>query len=101
MIFAIICTDMEGALDTRKANREKHLEYLGSIGSALKGAGPFIDAYGKPNGSMLIVEMADQQRAEQFAANDPYALAGLFSSVEIRPWNWLLANPYQGQMGDQ
>lgn len=99
MIFAIICTDREGGLETRKANRGKHLEYLGSIGDALKGGGPFLDADGNPNGSMLIVEMVDRQQAEHFAANDPYALAGLFSHVDIRPWNWLLANPHTQKQG--
>ena len=101
MIFAIICTDREGGFETRKANRGAHLEYLGSIGDALKGAGPFLDTDGNPNGSMLIVDMADAQQAEQFAESDPYALAGLFSNVDIRPWNWLLANPYSDQNGGQ
>ena len=27
------------------------------------------------------------------AENDPYAKAGLFASVEIRPWKWLIKNP--------
>ena len=94
MIFAIICTDKAGALETRKANRAAHLEYLASIGDGLKGGGPFIGADGNPNGSMLIVEMSDLATAEEFAENDPYAKAGLFDNVDIRPWNWLLANPY-------
>ena len=24
---------------------------------------------------------------------DPYAKAGLFANVEIRPWNWVINNP--------
>ncbi len=94
MIFAIICTDKVGALETRKANRTDHLEYLESIKDGLKGAGPFLDSDGNPNGSMLIVEMEDLASAEDFAKGDPYAKAGLFENVEIKPWNWLLANPY-------
>jgi uncharacterized protein YciI len=27
------------------------------------------------------------------AENDPYAKAGLFASVEIKPWKWLIKNP--------
>lgn len=94
MIFAIICTDKADGLEIRKSNRPAHLEYLKSIGEALKGAGPFVGVDGSPNGSMLIVEMADLSVAESFAGNDPYAIAGLFENVDIRPWNWLLANPY-------
>ncbi|HCH71968.1 MAG TPA: hypothetical protein DFK19_07695, partial [Ochrobactrum sp.] len=31
--------------------------------------------------------------AEKIAANDPYALAGLFENVTVRPWNWAINNP--------
>lgn len=94
MLFAIICQDRPDGLETRKENRPAHLDHLASIGESLKGAGPFMDADDKPNGSMLIVEMADMAAAKSFAENDPYAKAGLFANVDIRPWNWLLANPY-------
>ena len=39
------------------------------------------------------VEAEDQAAAELIAAADPYALAGLFESVEIRAWNWVFNNP--------
>lgn len=55
--------------------------------------GPFLDAAGNPNGSLVIIEAKDQAEAEAIAANDPYAKAGLFASVEIRPWKWLIKNP--------
>ena len=35
---------------------------------------------------MLVVEADDITAVRAFAAADPYALAGLFASVEIRPW---------------
>ena len=37
-------------------------------------------------GSLVILEVEDLAAAEAWAAGDPYANAGLFSSVEIRPW---------------
>jgi uncharacterized protein YciI len=37
-------------------------------------------------GSLLVMEFADKQAAEDFAANDPYAKAGLFQSVAITPF---------------
>jgi uncharacterized protein YciI len=37
-------------------------------------------------GSMLIVEAADLAAAKAFSAADPYTTAGLFESVEIRPF---------------
>ncbi len=33
-----------------------------------------------------MVDLPDKQAAETFAANDPYAKAGLFESVTIKPW---------------
>ena len=57
-------------------------------------AGPFMsekddksDAPPTPIGSMLVIEAEDRQAAENLAAADPYAIAGLFDSVEIHPWN--------------
>ena len=53
----------------------------------MKVGGPWLDeADGGPLGSMLVVEAADIATAQAFAAADPYARAGLFASVEIRPW---------------
>jgi uncharacterized protein YciI len=45
-----------------------------------------LDPAGNPCGSMLVVEAADRAEAEAFAAADPYAKAGLFESVVIRPF---------------
>ena len=78
-------------METRPAHLE-HLNKLNAEGT-LKIAGPFLDAEGKPNGSLVVVEAADKVAAEKIAANDPYALAGLFESVTVRPWNWAINNP--------
>jgi len=45
------------------------------------------------NGTLLIVEAADIGAVRSFLADDPYSRAGLFQSVEVRPWNWGLNNP--------
>ena len=42
------------------------------------------------NGSLVILDLADQSEAEAFAANDPYAKAGLFEKVIIQPWKKVL-----------
>ncbi|TIU11566.1 MAG: hypothetical protein E5W44_10355, partial [Mesorhizobium sp.] len=56
-------------------------------------AGPFLDAAGKPDGSLVMIEAPDMAGAQALAAADPYAKAGLFESVEIRPWNWVFQKP--------
>jgi uncharacterized protein YciI len=45
-----------------------------------------LDPEGQPCGSLLVVEAADRAAAEAFAAADPYAKAGLFESVVVRPF---------------
>ena len=93
MLFALICTDKPGHLPVRLENRPAHVDYLKGLGGALKGAGPFLDGDEKPNGSLVLLEAASREEAEDIAANDPYARAGLFQSVEVRPWAWLINNP--------
>jgi len=93
-LFAVICTDKpEEGLALRKANREKHLGWLDSLGDALKAAGPFLDDAGNPAGSLIIIEADSPAHAADIAGNDPYRQAGVFEKVEIRPWKWLINKP--------
>jgi uncharacterized protein len=93
MLFALLCTDKPNAVDLRMKVRPEHLAYLESLGNAMKSAGPFLTDEGSPTGSLVIIEAADRKAAETIAANDPYARAGLFASVEIKAWRWALKNP--------
>lgn len=93
MLFALLCTDKPDSVSLRMSVRPDHLTYLESLGSALKAAGPFTTDEGSPTGSLVIIEAADRAAAQAMAENDPYAKAGLFASVEIRPWKWLIKNP--------
>lgn len=95
MLFALLCKDKAGQLQTRLDNRPAHVDYLNGLNAdgKLKFAGPFLDAEGKPNGSLVVIEADDLSAAETIAANDPYAKAGLFEAVEIKPWNWVFNKP--------
>jgi hypothetical protein len=93
MLFALICTDKPDSLDLRMQVRPDHLAFLEGLGTALKAAGPFTDDAGHPTGSLVIIEAADRTAAMAIAGADPYGKAGLFQSVEIRPWKWLIGNP--------
>ena len=86
MLFHIHCQDKPGSSDVRAANRPDHLEYLKSFGAKLRLAGPTIADDGETvTGSILIIEADDMAGAEDFAAGDPYAKAGLFQSTAINP----------------
>jgi uncharacterized protein YciI len=96
MLFALICTDKPGSLEVRKANRPDHVAFLKSLGDTLVLAGPFTEPDGEtPNGSLIVLEAASKAAVESIAAGDPYAKAGLFASVEIRPWIWVFNKPQQ------
>jgi len=94
MIYALICTDKPDSLAIRKANRPQHLAYLESLGETLVLAGPFTEPDGETmNGSLVVVEASSLEAARKIAAGDPFAKAGLFAHVEIRPWLWTINNP--------
>ena len=84
-LFVISCLDKPGALALRMAARPAHLEHL-SANPGVKLAGPFLDQAGEPTGSLLIVEAEDIGAVRTFADRDPYVQAGLFESVEVRPF---------------
>jgi len=93
MLFALICKDKPGALDIRMAIRPDHLAFLEGLGDQLKAGGPLTDDTGSPIGSLIVVEAENRPQIEALAKTDPYAIAGLFDSVEITAWNWLIKNP--------
>lgn len=87
MLFMIQCFDKDGALEIRKATREAHLAYAESAGARLKFAGPMMasEENMSPIGSLIILDAASQGAAQLYADNDPYAKAGLFEKVVIKP----------------
>jgi len=91
MLFSFYCLDKPEAGAIRAANREAHLAFLGGLGDRLMLAGPLLSEDGTGMvGSLIVVECDDIAGARALAARDPYAKAGLFSSVSIRPWRKVL-----------
>ena len=86
MLVALMAYDKEGALELRKANRDAHVAYLKSS-DLVRQAGPFLNEKGEMCGSLIGLEVTEFQDAKKWAAEDPYANAGLFSEVKLMPWN--------------
>lgn len=84
MLFAVICKDKPGHLQTRLDNRAAHLAYIEETG-IVRMAGPFIEG-GQMCGSLLILETDSLASAEDWARNDPYAKAGLFVDARVSEW---------------
>jgi len=98
MLFAIIAEDMPGALARRLEARGAHLERLKALQEAgrLVLAGPHhaIDAQDPGpagfTGSLIVAEFASRDAAIAWAAEDPYALAGVYARVTVKPFRKVL-----------
>ena len=94
MLFIATCVDKPQNLDTRLANRAAHLAYLERLGSRVKAGGAMLaDDLKTPVGSMLIFEGESEADIRAILADDPYARAGLFDSVTLKPWRQAVGVP--------
>lgn len=92
-LFLINARDKAGSLDVRLANREAHLAWASTFADQIAMAGPvFLDDGTTMAGSTFVIEFGTLADAQDWAANDPYAQAGLFERVEIIPFRWLLGS---------
>lgn len=84
MLYAVICRDRPGHLQTRLDTRAAHLDHIRDSGIVAM-AGPFLEE-GQMCGSLVVLEADSLAAAQDWAAADPYAKAGLFESVTILEW---------------
>ena len=85
MLIALIAHDKPGALALRMENRQAHLAYIEATGVVAQ-AGPLLDAQGQMAGSLVVLDVPGMAAAQSWAANDPYAQAGLFADVQLHAW---------------
>ncbi|KWF30969.1 YciI family protein [Burkholderia pseudomultivorans] len=97
--YAVFATDKPDMRELRERIRASHRSYLRSAaqhGVFVRLGGPTLAPLGDTmNGTLLVVEADDIDAVMQFVGNDPYVKEGLFSHVEVRPWDWSLGNPEQ------
>lgn len=92
-LFLVICRDKPNAIEIRMANRPAHLDWAGSHKETLAMAGPIFAEDGETFAGSVFVKIADSKAdVEAWCADDPYAKAGLFERVEIRPFKWVLGD---------
>ncbi len=86
MLFAVTIEDRPGMTETRRATRPDHLAWLEKHRAMLILAGPVMDAQGGSIGSVRIIEAPDRAAVEALTQGDPFARAGCFARVDIRPY---------------
>ncbi|MCE4573451.1 YciI family protein [Caballeronia sp. CLC5] len=92
----MFAADRPGARALRTRTKSRHSAHLdaGAPGVRVLQSGPWLDANGAEAGSLLILEAVTLQAAQSFLEADPYARAGLFERVDIKPWRWRRGNPF-------
>ncbi len=89
-MFCIICTDKPESGETRLANRPAHIDYVLNSPAVTCG-GPFIGDDGESMcGTLIFLDVATQNEAQDWLKGDPYYQAGLFDKTEIRAWKHLM-----------
>jgi uncharacterized protein YciI len=98
VLYAIIAEDLPGALPRRLEARAAHLERLKALQQegrlVLAGPHPAIDAQDPGpagfSGSLIVAEFASREAAIAWASEDPYAAAGVYARVTVKPFRKVL-----------
>jgi uncharacterized protein YciI len=98
MWYVIDARDVQDSLVRRRAARPRHLERLEALRDAgrllLAGPYPAIDAEDPGpagfSGSLIVAEFESLEAARAWADADPYAEAGVYASVDVRPFRKVL-----------
>ena len=98
MLYAIIAEDTPGTLAKRLEARATHLERLKALQQegrlVLAGPHPAIDAQDPGpagfSGSLIVAEFASREAAIAWASEDPYAAAGVYARVTVKPFRKVL-----------
>lgn len=86
-------TDKPNSLALRLATRPAHLEYAQNS-KAVRIGGPYLGPDGENSaGGMLVLEVDTIEQAYAWLAEDPYIKAGLYESVVVRPFKFVVGNP--------
>ncbi len=94
MFYAIIAEDAPDSLDKRRCTRSQHLARLELLRDAgrllIAGPHPAIDCADPGpagfSGSLIVAEFPSLEEAQSWADDDPYRAAGVYASVQVKPF---------------
>lgn len=98
MLYSIIGTDVKNSLQARLAARPEHVNRLIALKDqgrlVLAGPNPAIDIEDPGeagfSGSIIIAEFESLEAAQAWADLDPYILAEVYQSVDVKPFKQVL-----------
>lgn len=91
-LYLINARDKADSQALRQATREAHLAYARGALEQIRLAGPVLNEAGDMVGSTFVMAFDTLDAAKAWAAKDPYALAGLFETVEVIEYKWLIGD---------
>ena len=94
MWYAIMATDVSDSNVLRAEQRTRHLEYVRNLKDQgrllIAGPHPVVDAPSPGpagiSGSLIVADFATLEDAREWADRDPYTVAGVFASIDIKPF---------------
>lgn len=98
MLYAIIAEDVSDSRERRAAARPAHLARLEALREqgrlVLAGPHPAVDAEDPGpagfTGSLVVAEFESLEAARRWAEADPYAAAGAYARVSVKPFRKVL-----------
>ncbi|MBX2867445.1 MAG: YciI family protein [Acidiferrobacterales bacterium] len=98
MYYTIYATDSQNSLEARLAARPAHVERLKLLVNQgrllVAGPSPAVDSEDPGpagfTGSLIIAEFNSLADAQSWADADPYIAAGVYESVEVKPYKKVL-----------
>ena len=98
MLYAIMSKDIENSSELRSQVRPQHLERLEKLKQQgrliLAGPHPSIDAQDPGpagfTGSLVVADFDSLNDAQQWADADPFAMAGVYADVVVKPFKMVL-----------
>ena len=84
----------EGAYERRMSIRPQHLENMSKLNENghVICAGGMTNSEGKLIGSVLIMEYESREQLDDYLANEPYVVAGVWQKIEVETMNVVLVN---------
>lgn len=98
MLYAIVAHDVEDSLSKRLAARPDHIARLHALRDeqrlVLAGPLPAVDSDDPGeagfSGSLIVAEFDSLEAARAWADADPYRAAGVYASVDVKPFKRVL-----------
>jgi uncharacterized protein YciI len=91
--FVIYAKDRANSAQARATSMDAHKAYGAEISDLIRTAGVLLDEAGVSVGSMFVIEARDKQSVDALVAREPFVTEGVFESVEVHAFRWVIGVP--------